>query len=327
MTSSDERRSAACPTDQLRWFVNRTLPPEEQAEVVAHLATCTACQEEVGAWTALRQAMRSVAAQAPEPRADLLRLIERRLDVELDAKPAPQATPGVWLRRQLYHSRGVLAVAGQHLLAQAWLIRRDLFWAPLFIVPIVVVLALLPIPAAQAMGAVALLAALLAAIGMAVLYGQQVDPAREIALATPTSPRLVLGVRCLVVFGYDALLNCGLILPFLAWRGSVTPGWFVTNWLAPLCCLSAIALLLSILLNASAAALACVLLWMLRLLSGVQALLLGGATLPQTFWQQQYEAFWRQGPLLFVIAGLACALAFGLVERKERFTWKSPSLV
>lgn len=316
MTPPDEpRRShSTCPVDQLYWLVNRTLSPEERSAVEAHLAECASCQAEVRVWTELRQAMQSVSAQTPEPRLDLFPLIEQQLDLV----PMPER----WARlpRLLQVCWLALSVAEEHVVAQARLIRRDLFWMPLFIVPLVVAMIFLPGPWSQAPQMAALLAALLTAFGIAFLYGQQVDPAREIALVTLTSPRLVLGVRYCVIFGYDLLLNCGLVLPLLVWQGIVTPAWFLANWLAPLCCLSAIALLLSVLVNASTAALMCILLWALRLLGRVQALLFGGALPPsEAFWQQPYEAFWHQGSLLFVVAGLAVLLAFGLVERKERF--------
>jgi hypothetical protein len=316
MTPPGEPRlsRSACPIDQLHWFANHTLSAEEQATVEAHLAGCASCQAEVGVWTELRQTMQGVSAQTPEPRADLFLLIEQQVD--LLASPAPWS--GV---HHLFQACWLaLDVAGQHVFAQIRLIRRDLFWMPFCIVPLVVAMVSLPGLWSPALGPAALLAALLTALGMAFLYGQQVDPAREIALVTRTSPRLVLGVRCGVVFGYDLLLNCGLVLPLLAWHGFVTPAWFLVNWLAPLCCLSAIALLLSTLVNASTAVLACILLWALRLLGSVQALLLGGEQpLSKPFWQQQYEGFWHQGPLLFVVALLAVVLAFSLVERQERF--------
>jgi hypothetical protein len=316
MTRPDEpRRSrSACPVEQLQWFANRTLSAEEQAAVEAHMVGCASCQAEVRVWTELRQAMRGVSAQTPEPRADLFPLIEQRLDL------LPSPAPWFGLPRLLQACWLALGVGGEHLFAQARLIRRDLFWMPFCIVPLVVVMACLPGPWSQAMSTAALVTALLTALGMAFLYGQQVDPAREIALVTRTSPRLVLGVRCGVVLGYDLLLNCGLVLPFLTWHGLVTPAWFLINWLAPLCCLSAITLLLSILVNASTAVFVCTLLWALRLLGSVQALLLGGAPpLSEPVWQQLYEGFWHQGLLLFAVAGLAVLLAFSLVERKERF--------
>ncbi|HUY75261.1 MAG TPA: hypothetical protein VMV29_00720 [Ktedonobacterales bacterium] len=303
---------STCPIDQLDWLVNHSLSAEEQALVAAHVATCAACQARVAALTGLRQAMWAVSAQTPDVRADLFAQIERRLDAA--------ASPVARLRPLLQACWLAAAIVGEHLWAQTRLIRRDLFWAPLLILPLVGAVVFLPPPWAQAPGTAALLAAFLSALGMAFLYGPQVDPAREIALVTPTSPRLVLGVRCCVVFGYDLALNCGLVLPFLVVRGVVTPGWFLANWLAPLCALSGIALLLSILLSANVAVLVCVILWALRLFGGAQAFLLASAQpLPAAPWQQVYERFWSQGPLLLVVAVLAALLAFVALERKERF--------
>lgn len=303
-----------CPVDQLEWFANRTLAGEQKAAVEAHLAQCIACQAEVAEWAELRQSMQRISTSTPEPRADLFPLIERRLD--------QLVAPALWprLQRLLQVCWFVLSVGGELFRAQARLLRRDLFWMPLCIVPLAASLAYLPGIWQRMPGPAALLAALLTALGMAFLYGQRVDPAREITLVTQTSPRQVLGIRCCLVFGYDLLLNCGLVLPILVSQGIVTSAWFLTNWLAPLCCLSAIALLLSVLANASVAVFACILLWGLRVLNSVLALASNSLQpLPAAPWQQAYEHFWHQGPLLFVIAILAVLLAFLALERKEYF--------
>lgn len=305
------RSLSICPVDQLDWLVNHSLSADDQALVEAHVATCVACQARVAALTELRQAMWAVSARTPDVRADLFALIERRLD--------GASSPAARLRPFLQTCWLAMIIASEHLRAQTRLIRRDLFWAPLLILPLVGAVVFLPPPWGQTPGGAALLAALLTAFGMAFLYGPQVDPAREIALVTPTSPRLLLGVRCCVVFGYDLAINCGLVLPFLVAQGAVTPAWFLANWLAPLCALSGIALLLSVLLNANAAVFVCVILWALRLFGGTQAFLLASAPLPMAPLQRMYEAFWSQGPLLLVVAVLAALLAFVALERRERF--------
>lgn len=302
-----------CPVDQLEWFVNHTLSAEERAAVEAHLAGCAFCQAEVRNWTELRQALQAASVHMPEPRADLFLQIEQQLDVR------PAGSPWLSLPRLFQTCWFALSVCGEHFRAQARLLRRELFWMPLVFVPLVSLIVYLP-PWQHAPGAAALLTALLTALGMAFLYGQGVDPAREMTLVTFTSPRLVLAVRGSLVFGYNLLLNCGLVLPFLAVQGIITPAWFLTNWLAPLCCLSAIALLLSILVNANTAVLVCLALWALRLLGSVQTFVFGGGqTLPQAPVLQRYESFWHQGPPLFVVAALAILLAFVFLERKERF--------
>lgn len=307
---------STCPVEQLEWFVNRTLAAEERAVVEAHLVNCAACQAEVAAWTELRQSLQRTSLVTPEPRADLFTLVEQRLDMAAEA-PARCS----WFQRQYQAGWFYLTIGAELFRAQARLIRRDLFWMPLLIVPLAASLVYLPQIWQHTPGPAALLAALLTALGMAFLYGQRVDPAREVVLVTRTSPRLVLGIRCCLVFGYDLLLNCGLVLPLLVSQGLVTPAWFLANWLAPLVCLSAIALLLSVLFNASTAVVVCSFLWGLRVLNGVQTFLIGSPQpLPQAPWQQLYEHFWHQGPLLSLVALLALGLAFLLLERKERYT-------
>lgn len=306
---------SACPVEQLEWFANHTLSVEEQRIVEAHLEQCAACREEVAAWRELRLSLRSASLHSPEPRADLFPLIEQRLE--------QLAAPEPWshLRSSLQRSGQAVSICAEHLMAQARLIRRDLFWMPLLIVPLAASVVYLPAIWQDTPTPAALLAALLTALCMAFLYGPRVDPAREIVLATRTSPRLVLAARCLLVFGYDLLLNCGLIMPLLVSQGIVTPAWFLANWLAPLCCLSALALLLSILANAGTAVLVCTLLWGLRLLNDVQGFVLGAdRALPEAPWQRSYEQFWHQVPLLFGLTLLALMLAFVVLERKERFT-------
>jgi len=313
-TDSTGQNPTSCPVEYLQWFVNGTLPKEERNAVEAHLAGCATCRADVSTWAELRRGMRDVCAHTPEPRADLFAQIESRID----ALPSPAAWS--WAKSFLQGCLLAVSICWEHCQMQARLIRRDLFWMPLLIVPLTAFAIYLPRPWQPAPGTAALLAALLTAMGMAFLYGRDADAAREIVLVTPTSPRLVLGIRCCLVFGYDLLINCGLVLPFLALHGTITPAWFLANWLAPLCCLSAIALLMSVLVNAGAAVLACTLLWTLRTLRGIQTFLLGGTqTFPEASWQQSYEQFWHQGPLLFLVAVLAVALAFVALERKGRF--------
>lgn len=315
MTLRHERHPSrsTCPTDQLEWFVNRTLSAKERVAVEAHLVTCASCQAEVRALIELRQTMRKVSALAPEPRADLFTQIESQLDL----LPSPASVP--WLRALLQTCWFTLTVCAEQLYAQARLIHRNLFWMPLLIVPLVCSIVYLPRSWQQAPSEAALVAALVIALGMAFLYSQEVDPGREMTQATLTSPQMVLGMRCCLIFGYNLLLNCGLVLPILAVHGVVTPAWFLTNWLAPLCCLSAIALLISIVVNASAAVLICSLLWGIRLLGDVRALLFGGQLLPDIPWQRSYESFWHQGPLQFATAILAVSLAIIVLGRKEQF--------
>jgi hypothetical protein len=308
------RSDTACPVEHLAWYVTGALAAEDHGTVDAHVAACAACQERVREWAELRRVLREVSAQTPAPRTDLFLQVERRIAT------LPERVPWFSPRQVAQAYRPVLAALGGLMLTQAHLLRRDLFWTPPLLIPVSAALVYLRMPWRQAPDAAAFLAALLAALGMALLYGQDVDPAREMTLATPTSPRLVLGLRCALVFGFDLIINGGLILPFLTVHGVVTPAWFLAHWLAPLCFLSALALLMSVVVSTNAAVLACVALWGSRLLADAPQLLFGGSgVFPETAWQHLYGTFWQQEPLLFAGAVLAALLAFAFVEEKERF--------
>jgi hypothetical protein len=95
----------------------------------------------------------------------------------------------------------------------------------------------------------ALIAPLVAAMGIAFIYGEDVDPPLELLLTTPVSPRLVLLARMALVFGFDLLLGVAASLALVALRSEWTFGALVALWLAPMTFLSALALFTSTLLK------------------------------------------------------------------------------
>lgn len=309
-----------CPRNQLEWYVNGSLSAEERASVERRLTRCQTCRADAHTWDELRQRLHEVNVHhTPAPRADLFALIERRLDSIPRQSPAERMPDIAYTVDDRSQARPPLRAIGELIWTQARILRPGLFWAPLLLAPVVGALVSLPSPWRRSTDTVALLSALVVALGMAFLYGHDVDPAREMTQATPTPSRVVLALRCGLVFGFDLLINCGLLLPFLTLNGAVTPAWFLAQWLAPLCFLSAISLLVSVTVNANTAVLVCVSLWGLRALSNAPTLLFGGLS-PTALvdWQQLYSGFWRQEPLLFAGALLAVILTFGLLERKEQ---------
>lgn len=91
-----------------------------------------------------------------------------------------------------------------------------------------------------------ILAPLVTAIGIAFVYGPLNDPALEIELAAPLSPRLIALARITLVFCFN--LSFGIIgSAALALSGSgLTFAPLVAAWLAPMAFLSALAFLLSV---------------------------------------------------------------------------------
>jgi hypothetical protein len=90
-------------------------------------------------------------------------------------------------------------------------------------------------------------APLVAAVGVAFLYGPGVDPPLEIELATPVSPRLTLLARLTLVFGFDLGLGLVASLALAVMRADLTFWPLVSAWLAPMAFLSALAFLLTVL--------------------------------------------------------------------------------
>jgi hypothetical protein len=115
----------------------------------------------------------------------------------------------------------------------------------------------------------ALVAPVVAAVGVAGVYGPQRDPAFELVAATPTSPRLILLTRIALVFGYDlvlALAASGVV----AAVGADPAGMhaLVVAWLGPMSLLCALCLLLVVWVGADVALGVAVALWSLRVLAG-----------------------------------------------------------
>jgi hypothetical protein len=90
-------------------------------------------------------------------------------------------------------------------------------------------------------------APLVAAIGVAYLYGPDADLPLEIELATPVSRRLVLLARLALLFGFDLVLGLVGSAALVALDSGVSLWPLVLAWLAPMAFLSALAFLVSVL--------------------------------------------------------------------------------
>jgi hypothetical protein len=92
-----------------------------------------------------------------------------------------------------------------------------------------------------------MVAPVVAAAGIAFIYGPENDPSLELALATPTPARLILLARLTLVCGYDlavaTLVSVGLVAVGDAPGGL---GALIFQWLGPMLLLSALSLWLSV---------------------------------------------------------------------------------
>jgi hypothetical protein len=113
-----------------------------------------------------------------------------------------------------------------------------------------------------------LMAPLAAAAGIAFLYGPAVDPALEIELALPVSPRQLLTARLALVFGFDLLIGLAGSALLSLLRAEVSFWPLVSTWLAPMTFLASLAfLLVTLTLDSGIALMACLAMWILQNLS------------------------------------------------------------
>lgn len=91
------------------------------------------------------------------------------------------------------------------------------------------------------------IAPLVAALGVAFLYGLDVDPALELQLATPVSPRLILLARLTLVFGFNLAVGVACSAALALFPTGLSVWSIVLAWLAPMAFLSALAFLASVL--------------------------------------------------------------------------------
>lgn len=114
-----------------------------------------------------------------------------------------------------------------------------------------------------------LIAPLVAALGIAFLYGPAAEPALEVELAAPISPRLVVLARLLLVFAFDLALALisSIVLVVAQSEWSLWP--LVMMWLAPMTFLAALAFLLSMIFSEPLVGAAiCLTLWGVQVLRG-----------------------------------------------------------
>jgi hypothetical protein len=155
--------------------------------------------------------------------------------------PRPDTLEGVLLR-VANGRRAPLARRFWTLLrAQAPIVGRRVWAASALVLLIGIPVTLLA--GARDGGYLALVAPAVAAAGIAFVYGPEADPSLELALATPTSPRLVLLARLTIVLGFDVLL--ALAASALLAAAGLSPAGFealVGGWLGPMLMVSALSL-------------------------------------------------------------------------------------
>lgn len=223
-------------SELLPWYVNGTLDAEARVVIEAHLRDCAICRRQVAGLRALADALaaRPVEAIPPDVQAILVRLPDPRIRRTLRPKEGwGLSWQWAWLLLRL----------------QVRVVRREI-WAASALVMALGTLVTLAMSGPAASGGtlpLVLVAPIVAAGGVAFLYGPAVDPMLEIELATPASSRLVLLARLALVFGFDLGLGLAMSVVLAVLQPEVSLWPLVMDWLAPMAFLSTLAFLLTVL--------------------------------------------------------------------------------
>ncbi|EFH81857.1 HEAT repeat domain-containing protein [Ktedonobacter racemifer] len=148
-------------------------------------------------------------------------------------------------------------------------------------------------------------------INMAYVYGRAHDPGLEFALATPTSPRLILLCRMLLVTGYNLALAVAFSSLLVLLNGGTL--WSVVQlWLGPLLLLSATSLAISMLLGSLVAIIATLAFELTQMLT-VQV----HEGIPHL--NMALSSLWQTQPAVLLIAALLLIFALLYTPRNMRF--------
>jgi len=279
-------------TDLLPFYASGALDANQRQMVDRHLAGCKSCREELGLWKLVSQ---EIAAQdrALQPPANMA---ERAL--ESVSRPKPSRLRQAW---------GIL-------MAQRPLVRREIWPAS----ALVMLLGYLAAVISGQQRALLIVAPLVAAAGLASIYGPENDPVFELALAAPISPRQILLARIALVFGYDLILASAASIGLYPVMPGLPLGNLILSWLGPMTFLSSAALLLSLWVGANNAVAIAYLGWLGQYITG--GIARNTPLLPaiqETLFA--YEGIWSQPQVLFGLALLLGLLAVWSVGRQEYY--------
>lgn len=286
--------------DSLPEYVSGTLDSEDKRRAREHLVDCSACREELGAWQEIHEAVNLDSSRVPGPSADLMERVWVRIEEDAQATVQPSLT-----------SR--LSLALQILVGQLPLVKKKIWVASAVTMAFGAAVSLLTYVSVTATGTTfALFAPIVAAVGVALVYGPENDPSLEVALSTPTRPRLILLARLTLVYGYDLALALAATAVFTAVNGALDMWPLVSLWIGPMLFLSALALLISLFFGPTPAIFTAMALWSVRLAATAGS----DPTYLDSAWMRAVEALWQANAVLLPLAVLLLATAFFYAPRR-----------
>jgi len=233
---------------------------------------------------------------------NLLEMLEQEMPTPIEQSPARRWSE--WWPLLLMRS-------------QFRVVRREIWAASALIMLLGTLVTLTTFNVASPDGAtpIAILAPLVAAFGVALLYDSDVEQMLELEDSTPASVRLLLLARLTLVFGFDLLLALLGSIVLAATHANVSLWPLVMSWLAPMTFLSGLAFTLSIFTgDAVAGSLVGLMVWGTHVLMRTAA---QSGWLPYLLSLPGLSAL-ETRPLLLVLAPLLVVLALWWVGHNER---------
>ena len=220
-------------TTQPQW---PELPDDERQRLQAMLAEDTTSPEEAERLLATVTRLRRWSAPAADSQKQVH--LVRLLEAELSSR---QPSPGVRLRQRIGEWWPLLILR-----AQARVVQREIWLASALVMALGLVVTLSAYNAGEMLPFV-LLAPVIAAIGMALLYNASLEQILELERGMPIPMRILLLARMALVFSFDSVLALMASLILVAVHSEIALWPLVLDWLAPMAFLSMLAFLISVL--------------------------------------------------------------------------------
>jgi hypothetical protein len=224
-------------------YQNGSLDDVVAGQVRHHLLSCPDCQQELADWEAIQRVTQHVYAAMPLPSLQLMETVWAKLDQAIEEVEVVQHSQRKSLARVFEHYWRLFR-------AQIPLLHKSIWIASVLICLLGLITTLLIVPhtATQkhfASSLLILFIVVVGASGSAFIYGSEADPGFELTLATPTSIRILMLSRLLIVLGYNFLLAVISSAVFaLIYGGSL--GGFIQLWFGPLLFFSSLCLMISL---------------------------------------------------------------------------------